>query len=128
MTLVEVVVAMGLLGIGLAGGYSLVSAAMQARKFAHEFYAGTLIANNQIERAKNLPLSQVASLVETEKPVDELGTAAGNLRFRRTTVLQTNWNNRANVSGIDVMVGVPLPRQQGFSTTTVSTLLVDLTR
>ncbi len=128
MTLVEVVVAMGLLGIGLAGGYYAVTGAMQARKHAHDYYVGTLIANNQIERAKNLPLSQVSSLAEDHTAVDELGTAAGTLRFRRTTALTTNWNNHASITKIDVMVGVPLPRQSGFATTSVSTLLVDLPR
>ncbi len=123
MTLVEVVVAMALLAIGLAGGYTAISAAMQIRKHAHDYYVGTLIANNQIERAKNLPLSQVVSLVETETPVDELGTGSGNARFRRTTILETNWNSMAQVAKIDVMVGVPLPRQSGYSTTTVSTLI-----
>jgi len=126
MTLVEVVVAMTLLAIGLAGGYSAISMSMQMRKYAHDNYVGTLIANNQIERAKNLPLSQVGSLVESETQVDELGTGAGTLRFRRTTVLETNWNSIASVAKIDVMVGVPLPRQAGFSTTTVSTLLREI--
>lgn len=125
MTLVEVVIAMALLAIGLAGGYTAISAAMQVRKHAHDYYVGTLIANNQIERARNLPLSQAGSLVETETPVDELGTGTGHLRFRRTTALETNWNGMADVTKIDVMVGVPLPRQSGFATTTVSTLLAE---
>lgn len=125
MTLVEVVVALALLGIGLAGAYYAITAAMQARRFAHDHYTAALIANNQIERAKNLPFVQLILLNENGVRVDEIGQSSAEGRFYRTTAITTPWNGNSNVAQVQVSVRVPHPRSQasGSGTSTVATLL-----
>lgn len=125
MTLVEVVAALALLGIGLAGSYYAIGAAMQARRFAHERYTATLIANNQVERAKNLPFVQLVLLSsDNNTRVDELGQVSLSGRFHRTTSVTTPWDGNTNIAYVSVSVLVPHPRLQGGSgTSTVATLL-----
>jgi prepilin-type N-terminal cleavage/methylation domain-containing protein len=122
-TLVEVLVASAILSIGMVGGYYAVTASMQARKFAHEYYVGTMIANNRIEQARELPFSQLTLLVENNTSVDAVGFASGDLRYRRTTRVTPTWGGNSNLTEVSVSVGVPMPRQSGFSTSTVATLL-----
>jgi prepilin-type N-terminal cleavage/methylation domain-containing protein len=125
MTLVEVMVALALLGIGLAGGYYAISAAMQARRFAHDHYIAALIANNQVERAKNLPFVQLILLSENNFRVDDLGQASQDGRYYRSTTITTPWNANTNLAQVSVSVRVPHPRLQASDggTTTVATLL-----
>lgn len=122
-TLVEVVVALALLAIGMAGGYYAVTGAMQARKFAHDVYVGTLLANNWIEHAKTLPFAQLTDLRETGVAIDEDGNVDPDGRYRRTTEVTTTWDGDPNLAGVTVRVLVPLVRSTGVSTQTVSSLL-----
>lgn len=126
MTLVEVLVALSLLVIGIAGGYTAISASMKNRQFAHNYYLGTLLANNQIERAKNLPFAQLTLLRESNVAINEEGSTDSQGRFRRTTSVTTSWGSNPNESKIDVSVSIPLPLREGFTTSTVSTILVNI--
>jgi len=125
LTLVEVVVAISLLAIGLAGSYYGVNMAMQARKFSHDSYVGTLIANNRIEFAKNQPYSQLVNLGESNKKVDEYGNDDSDGRYSRTTTISTLWGGNSNATAITVSVKIPHPRLSDGSggTATVSTIL-----
>jgi len=124
-TLVEVLVAMTLLGIGLAGAYYAISAAMQMRKFSHDQYIGTLIANNRIEFAKNQPFTQLVNLGETGKRVNEYGVDDDDGRFMRSTAISNFWAGSSNLASITVNVVIPHPLLAGGigGTATVASVL-----
>lgn len=126
MTLVEVLVALSLLVIGLAGGYTAVSASMKNRQFAQNYYVGTLLANNQIERAKNLPFAQLTLLRESNVAVDNEGSVDSGGRYRRSTKIITSHAGNPKLCMVEVSVAVPLPLQNKFMTSTVSTVIADL--
>ncbi len=128
-TLVEVVVAVFLLGIGLAGGYRVITHAMQTRAHAHDYYLATVIANNRIERAKNLAFSEISGqLTERRIRVNELGVPDPQGRFFRSTLVVQNWGFDSKVTGIIVRVEVPhrtRGTRAGGGLVTLSTLLTE---
>ena len=93
-SLLEVVVALAILGISLAGIYKVMTVSMQTRQVALNHYVATVMANNQIERAKNLAFGNLSLLAEDERQVDELGTTGANGRYLRTTTIEPVWGGR----------------------------------
>ncbi len=125
-TLMEVVVAMAILGITLAGVYRVMTVSMQTRQVALNHYVATVMANNQIERAKNLAFGNLSLLVEDARAVDELGTTDANGRYRRTTIIEPNWGGESNLTRIAVTVLPPAPNRSssaGTDPVSVSTLI-----
>ena len=117
---------MALLGVALAGAYGVVSMAMQARKFAHGYYQATLIANNQLEHAKNLPFTELYLLEEDNQTrVNDLGETDSDGLYVRSTQVEQDWDGNTNLAAVIVSVAVPHPRHPGTvaGTSTVSTLL-----
>lgn len=126
MTLVEVMVSLAILGVGLTAAYFAVNSAMQTRKFAHDYYVATLIANNQIEFARNMPFSQLVTLRDDSNTrVDDYGDVDPSGRFRRTTTIGLRWGGDSNLTQVSVSVAVPHARiaNTSGSTSTVTTLL-----
>lgn len=105
-TFVEVVVAMALLGLALAGIYSVITMSMQTRQHAHDYYVATIIAGNQIERAKTFLFDELHDLEEHERVVDERGIPTPSGRFLRTTEVENVAGNEW-LRKVSVEVGVP---------------------
>ncbi len=127
-TLVEVVVALAILGIAMLGAYSVVTMSTQTRENAHNHYVATVIANNRIERAKNLTFDGISALAEDRIAVNELGAPDAEGAYRRTTRIDTSWDGDPMVTRIAVEVEVPqLLRNPTRSpdSVLVSTLLTD---
>ena len=125
-SLIEVVVAMAILGIVLAGIYRVMTVSMQTRQVAVNHYVATVMANNQIERAKNLAFGNLSLLVEDERPVDELGTTDANGRYLRTTIIEPVWGGESNLTRITVTILPPAPNRSssaGTDPVSVSTLI-----
>ncbi len=125
-TLVEVVVAMAILAIALAGIYRVMTVSMQTRQVALNHYVATVMANNQIERAKNLAFGNLSLLIEHERAVDELGTTDANGRYLRTTLIEPVWGGESNLTRITVTILPPAPNRSssaGNDPVSVSTLI-----
>lgn len=125
-TFVEVVVAMVLLAIGLAGIYRVMAVSMQSRQVAQNHYTATVMANNRIERAKNLAFGELDMLIETERAVNELGLPDVDGRFLRTTLIEESWGGDATLTRITVTIVPPSPNRrsdEGLAPVSVSTLL-----
>ena len=125
-TFLEIVVAMAILAIALAGVYRVMSVSMQTRQVAQNHYVATVMANNRIERAKNLTYDNLLLLAETKRAVDELGAADVNGRYLRTTEIEPTWGGESNLTRVTVTVLPPLPNRAaagGGDPVSVSTLL-----
>ena len=125
-SLLEVVVALAILGISLAGIYKVMTVSMQTRQVALNHYVATVMANNQIERAKNLAFGNLSLLAEDELRVDELGTTDANGRYLRSTTIEPVWGGESNLTRITVTILPPAPNQRsaaGNDPVSVSTLI-----
>ncbi len=124
----EVLVAMTILVFSMAGAYKAVTMAMQARGNAHNFYTATVLANNRIERAKSLTFGDLAMLAEENRAVNAQGALDADGRYRRTTTIDTAWENEEHVSRVEVVVQAPALRggqAGGGPSVLVSTLLIN---
>ncbi len=108
-TFIEVMVAITLLVLSMAGAYQVVNMSMQARQNAHNYYTATIIANNRIERAKNVTFDNLAMLVEDNSRVNELGAPDLAGRYYRTTTVDPMWGEEEQVTRIAVVVQAPAP-------------------
>jgi prepilin-type N-terminal cleavage/methylation domain-containing protein len=126
-TFTEVAIAIVLLGMAMAGVYRMITVGMNTRKYVHSHYVATVIANNRIERAKNLVFGELPLLTEQGVTIDELGAPDTEGVFRRFTTITTNWDGDPRVSRITVMVQFPNPldRNGQPGSNEVSTLITE---
>lgn len=126
-TFVEVIVSLALLGVALAGIYSVITMAMQTRKHAHDYYVGTIIAGNQIERAKTFLFDELFEIREDETRVDERGVASPTGKFLRTTTVE-NVPGNSELRQVNVLVEVPHHTRgtPGGGAITMSTFVADI--
>lgn len=124
-TFVEMVVAMFILAIGMAGVYRVLQMAMQSRQAAQFHYTAAVIANNRIEFAKNLPFGFLGLLVESGVAVDDLGIIDASGNYRRSTVLEPSYLGDPDLARIAVTVNSPtfIRVQTNRLAVTVSTIL-----
>ena len=128
-SLVEVVVAMFILSIAMAGAYRILTVSMQTRQVAVNHYVATVMANNRIERAKNLAFGELSTLAENERAVDELGVPDADGRYLRTTVVEESLNGDPTLTRITVSVVPPAPNRrsaEGLPPVSISTILNNL--
>ncbi len=125
-TFVEVVVAMGLLALVLAGCFGLMMATMRVRQASHDYYAAIMIANNRLERAKTVTFDNIPLLAESEVNVDEVGTPTVEGTFMRSTEIETGWAGDARLTRVTVTVSPPMRGRSGTRTeASVSTLITE---
>lgn len=124
-TLTEIMVAMMVLAIGMAGVYSFVSLTTRQQRGAHLHYISTVIANNRIEHAKNIPFGSLQDLRENGVRVDEIGVHNDSGAFVRRTLITPNWENNETLTRVMVSVEYPHPgaRDGQTTTNTLSTLI-----
>jgi type II secretion system protein I len=125
-TFIEIVVAMAILALAMAGTFRMMSVSMQTRQVAQNHYVATVMANNRIERAKNLAFGELSLLAETEVAVDSLGTPDPDGRYLRSTLIQPNFDSQTNLTRITVTIVPPAPNRrtdEGLAPVSVSTLL-----
>lgn len=111
LTIVEVMIAAALLGMGLAGAYQVITISMQMRKHAYDYYIGTMLANNRLEQAQGITFGELTLLGEERMRIDETGGVDEQGRFYRTTSITTPWDGSAQLAMVEVRVEVPHPRR-----------------
>jgi type II secretory pathway pseudopilin PulG len=89
-TLVETVIACAIVIMVLAGSYLILDASMNLLRTVRDAYAASTITNARLERARLIPVTDLAQLAESETLVDDYGLPTTGGRFRRTTVVSTN--------------------------------------
>jgi len=86
-TLVEVVIAVTLIVVVLAGAYNLIIHAARVSRMARNHYIAVNLAKNHIERARNFRYADLYMMEESNLVMDENGGPANDGRFRRTTTV-----------------------------------------
>ncbi len=127
-TLVEVMVALVLVVLVLAGAYGLVVQAEMLSTVARNHYVAIAIGKNRLERARNFQYASLSLLTESDVQVDDNGAPDTTGRFKRTTAVNTNY-----AAGLtEVVVTVKIKNVQtgtfGSELERISTLFTDLTR
>lgn len=113
-TLVEVVIALLLVVVVLAGAYLLIVHAARLTRMARDHYIAINIAKNRLERARNFQYSDLYLLQESNMIVDENGAPGENGRFNRSTEVITNY--APNLTQINVTVRIRSRRNNQFGT------------
>lgn len=87
MTIVEVVLALFLLGLATAGAYQLIVQSARLAKTARNDYAAITLAKNRLEKVRNLEYDDLYLAWESDLVIDDHGqpTSLGN--FRRSTII-----------------------------------------
>lgn len=128
-TLVEVVISLSLLVVVMAGVYRSLESAFRLRRASHQHYLAVVIANNRIERAKNVAFDDLGLLDEERLPVTAQGVPEPDGLFRRTTVVEPDFDGNTSLARVTVTVEVPPARHRRHRrvpvSETVSTLLTD---
>ncbi|MBU1693585.1 MAG: prepilin-type N-terminal cleavage/methylation domain-containing protein [Verrucomicrobia bacterium] len=90
-TLVEVMVALVLVFMALAGAYLVVIHAARLSRSARDHYVATNLGRSRLERARNYEYSDLYLLAEDNLVVDEHGVPAAEGWFRRSSAVNTNY-------------------------------------
>lgn len=99
ISIVEVVVALGLLSLVMAAAYPVLITASRISRVARNHYIAVALAQNRMERARTLNYGDLGYLVESNVVVNDLGSPLAEGNFRRTTSILTNsWANLARFS------------------------------
>lgn len=91
MTVLELMVATGILALVMAGAFPLVDQMMSRFQMTRDHYVAATLSQARIERARSVPYSDLPLYVETATLIDDFGNLSSpNGRFRRTTTVVTN--------------------------------------
>ena len=99
MTLTEVVIATGLILTVMASSYVLIIQSAELSRSARRHYIAISLAKNRLERARNFLYNDLKLMAETDLTVNDNGNPDPAGRFRRTTVVDTNYAAAHGLSG-----------------------------
>lgn len=103
-TLVEAVISLVLIALVLGGSYALVSQSTRGIYAARNHYVAVNISRARIERIRNFTYDQIITLTETNVVVDDSGVPASEGYFRRTTLVNTNY--QAGLTKVEVITDI----------------------
>ena len=112
-TLLEVLVAVMILGLCASGLFSIVTLGWRMSNQAHSHYAAINVAKNRIEKAIGTDFILLDTFAEDSILVDEAGLTNAAGKLRRTTTILTNISPR--MAEITVRVDIRNPRSGVFS-------------
>ncbi len=112
ISIVEVVVALGLLSLVMAAAYPVLITASRISRVARNHYIAVALAQNRMERARTLNYGDLGYLVESNVVVNDLGSPLAEGNFRRTTSILTN--SGANLARFSVQVDIRNLRSRQF--------------
>ena len=113
-TLAEVMVALALLVMFIVGAYQAVISALWLNQTARDHYVAINLANNRVERARNLQYASLPSLAENQLVMDADSLPnTDNGMYRRTTLVNTNYGS--NLTEVAVQVDIRNRRTGQFS-------------
>ena len=125
-TLAEVLVALFLLVFVMAGVYRVMNMSARLRMAAHSHYLAVIIANNRIERAKNVGFSELPFMAEDSVRVNDLGIPDPEGHFRRTTEVRMDFEGNPRLALMTVTVEPPPSTRGGArAAESVTTLLTE---
>ena len=126
VTLTEVLVAIAILGLVIAGFLSASNMLRRTRKISENHYKAVIIANNRIERAKQVDMQDLDLLEEFQTSVNDLGAPDPDGRFLRTTVITPHYDNDPLLTHVAVTVHTPLlPGARSRGSEELSTILTE---
>lgn len=110
----EVLVALLVLLIFMLSAYQAVLSALWMNQQARDHYVAINLANNRLERARNLQYATLGSLAENQlvMDADSAPNTFGGM-FRRTTTVNTNYG--VNLTEIVVQVDIRNRKTGQFS-------------
>jgi len=89
MTMLELLVAMGVLAVIMTAAFPLVDQMMTRFQMSRDHYVAATLCQARIERARGVPYANLPLLAESQSLVDDFGNLAGTAgRFRRTTTVE----------------------------------------
>jgi prepilin-type N-terminal cleavage/methylation domain-containing protein len=112
MTLVEVIVALSVLLMVMAGSYTLIVQTAALTRAARYQYLASTIGKSRLERAQTFPYEDLHHFEEDQVLVDGNGSPSENGTFRRSTIVDTNAAN--NCTEIEVIVEIQNPKTGQF--------------
>jgi len=86
-TLVEVVVASGILAAVVGGLFAATIAAISAQYMAANYYRATNLARNRVQRAAAQPFDSLPMVEEPERRIDGFGNPSGQGAYTRQTTV-----------------------------------------
>lgn len=86
-TLIEVVIALGLLALALGSGYGLVAQSAEMMRRARDHYVATTICLGRIERARSVDYTLLPLMAEAGLTVNKDGAADSSGTYRRQTTI-----------------------------------------
>ncbi len=92
-TLTEVMTAVVVLAIFMIGCYQAVTGALWMNQTARDHFVATQLANNRLERARNIPFTSLNLLVENQVVMVSDGTPSLSGPFRRSTTINANYGS-----------------------------------
>lgn len=108
----ELLVAITILVIVIIGLCGLILQGRELSALARARYKATVLARNQIERARNTDFDLIPGLAESELVINGLGEADADGNFRRTTTVT---NLSSNLLEIYVRVDLKSRRTLDFT-------------
>ena len=112
LTLVEVVVAVSILGFIFSAFLLAMIAAARMQYIAGENYSAMVVARNRIEDAKVRPYGSLGFMEETLTQVDHLGEACSTGRFWRATTVTPS---AVDTNCVEVLVEVTYEVRPGVT-------------
>lgn len=112
VSLVEAVIALGLLALVMGAAYPVMIQASRIGRVARNHYIAVALAQNRMERARTLSYADLRYLTESNVVVNDLGTPISDGNFRRTTSITTNV--AFNVSRFTVTVDIRNMKSRQF--------------
>jgi Tfp pilus assembly protein PilV len=111
-TLIEAVVSAVLLALVIAGSYTLLVRSAALIRGARNHYIAMNISKARVERARGFKYDQLSLLTETNMVVNDDGSPLSSGDFRRTTLIDTNY--QPGLSLMTVVTEIKDLRTRGF--------------
>ena len=113
-SLLELAFAVALLSVVMAGAYGLVAQSAYMIKAGRDHYIAISLAQNRMERAKNLTYDDLDLFAETDILIDTKGNPATEGVFRRSTDVDVGYAE--GVTKIDIKVEIKDKKNGSFET------------
>lgn len=106
MTIVETMVAVVVVGIFMAGVFSLTVQSIKAVDLASSHYVAATLCKNRLEAARTFDFDGLSTLSESATTCDASGGTSPEGKFKRATVVSPVYNGNTNLTEITVTVGI----------------------
>lgn len=103
-SIVELMVAVLILALVIAGAYPIVMQGERLQRQARDHYLAICMAKNRLERCRNFDYKDLYLFAESNLVVNAAGSAYAEGGFRRTTVVQTNYAPRLTEIAVTVEI------------------------